>query len=82
MNRIQFMLGQPGFFRRLLLMLAEHAQGAPLSGKGSCGTTTANYAPAGFTHISHASGRADRLADSMEWAKQFALAIAAEPVHA
>jgi hypothetical protein len=74
-KRLQFMIGHPAFFRRVLFDLAEYAQGQDMH---TLGTRTAYYAPQGYIHIRHDEGRMGTLEASMEWAKQFALTIAAE----
>jgi hypothetical protein len=69
-KRLQFMLGNPAFFRRCLFGIAEIAHGESFA---TCSTSTRNYRPEGFIHIAHENGRFDTLSESLAWAKSFAL---------
>jgi len=73
-QRFQFIIGHPSFFRRCLFGLSELAQGKDID---NCGTRTEEYAPDGFIHISHKQGLCYSPRESMDWAKQFAQSIAA-----
>lgn len=69
MKRIQFMIGNPAFYRRCLFGLAEIAHGESLY---SCSTSTRSYQPEGFLHIPSYEGLSESLENSLEWAKRFA----------
>jgi hypothetical protein len=74
MKRIQFMIGHPSFYRRVLFGLAEVAHNASL---GTVSTGTREYCPEGFTaHIPSYAGLSSTLDGSLNWAKQFALTLA------
>jgi hypothetical protein len=75
-NRLQFIIGHAGFYRRCLFGFGELAQGASMM---NCGTRTQSYQPEGFdAHITHDAGRRMNLADSLKWATELALTLTAE----
>jgi len=71
-QRVQFMLGHPAFYRRCLFGLSEIAKGSSMDKKN---TWTRSYAPDGYVHIPHNCGRYEDSEDSMYWAKVFAETI-------
>jgi hypothetical protein len=73
--RLQFIIGHPSFYRRLLFGLAEYAKNESMY---EASTSTEHYAPEGYTHIPCHAG----LYDSIEWAQEFAESLIETPAFA
>jgi hypothetical protein len=67
-KRVQFMIGHPSFYRRLLFGLVEIAQGESIS---TCMLSARNYIPSGFNHISYSQGLSESQTNSLRWAEEF-----------
>lgn len=70
-QRLQFMIGHPAFYRRLLFGISEWAQGASMR---DLSTYTKTFVPndAGIVHIPYNSGLYEDADTSMAWARAFA----------
>jgi hypothetical protein len=74
MNRLQFMLISPAFYRRCIFAMHEHVQNKSMF---ECNSFSRTYAPAGYTHINYAEGLHATLEGAMSWAQYFGRGIVA-----
>lgn len=73
-QRLQFMIGHPAFYRRCLFGLGEIAKGSSMMDRN---TYTASYKPAGYVHIPSDAGLYSDPQTSLAWASAFADGLSA-----